>query len=210
MNDLREKLKELREAAGLTQEELASRLGVSRKSINRYEQGKMPDAYVLQKLALFFNVSADYLLGSKAYRNSLKERKEKLKRVNGNTALYKQYLKCLNDYEIVEDATYYWIQSEDGCNGGHTMWVGWYDEEHTLEIRRLRPVQPRAAIKVCTKMFGRPMVLNCVADIMAFFVYGGQAIVREDICKKYLPNFWEDYIVPNPELKALEELKMMN
>ena len=67
------------------------------------------------------------------------------------------------------------------------MSVGWYDEEHTLEIRRLRPVQPRAAIKVCTKMFGRPMVLNCVADIMAFFVYGGQAIVREDICKKYFP-----------------------
>ena len=67
------------------------------------------------------------------------------------------------------------------------MSVGWYDEEHTLEIRRLRPVQPRAAIKVCTKMFGRPMVLNCVADIMAFFVYGGQAVVREDICKKYFP-----------------------
>lgn len=67
------------------------------------------------------------------------------------------------------------------------MWGGWYDEEHTLEIRRLRPVQPRAAIKVCTKMFGRPMVLNCVADIMAFFVYGGQAIVMEDICKKYFP-----------------------
>ena len=40
------------------------------------------------------------------------------------------------------------------------MWGGWYDEEHTLEIRRLRPVQPRAAIKVCTKMFGRPMVLS--------------------------------------------------
>ena len=31
------------------------------------------------------------------------------------------------------------------------------------------------------------MVLNCVADIMAFFVYGGQAVVREDICKKYFP-----------------------
>lgn len=34
------------------------------------------------------------------------------------------------------------------------MWGGWYDEAHTLEIRRLRPVQPRVVIKVCTKMFG--------------------------------------------------------
>lgn len=110
----------------------------------------------------------------------------------------------------MEDATYYWIESERDHVGGQTMWVGWYDEAHTLEIRRLRPVNPRGAIEVCTEVFGRPMVLNSIVDAIVFLIYGGQAIVREDICKKYLPSFWEDYVVPNPELKAIEELQRIN
>lgn len=197
MNDLGGKLRELREVGGLTQEELARRLGVSRRSINRYEQGNLPDVYALQQLSLFFDISVDYLLGTKAYKELLKERKEKLEKINGNTKLYKQYLKCLNDYEIVKDTTYYWIKLEDGSYGGITMWVRWYDEEHTLEVRRLRPVKPRKAIEVCAKIFGRPMVLNSEVDVSAFLVYGGQAIIREDICKKYWPDLWKDWIMPS-------------
>lgn len=38
-----------------------------------------------------------------------------------------------------------------------------------------------------------------------FLNYGGQAIVSEDICEKYLPEFLQDFIEPNPELKIFEE-----
>ncbi len=31
-------------------------------------------------------------------------------------------------------------------------------------------------------------------DAMVFLIYGGQAIVREDICEKYLPEFVQDFI----------------
>lgn len=55
---------ELRERKGLTQVELAKKLGISRQSITLYEnQDRVPDIEVLRKFADFFEVSSDYLIG---------------------------------------------------------------------------------------------------------------------------------------------------
>lgn len=205
MNGFRERLKELRLAARLSQEKLANQLQITVKSIQRYESGYRPDTYALVKLATYFNVSTDYLLGLKNYKESIKERKEILKGEDGYSELYSNYLNCLNNYEIVEDTTYYWIELEDDYIGGQTEWIGWFNEERTLEIRRLRPVKTKGAIEMCTRVNGKPMVINSQMDAMVFLIYGGQAIVREDICEKYLPEFLQDYIGPNPELKVFEE-----
>lgn len=57
-------LKRLRENSGLSQEQVASEIGTSTRSIGYYEneQRKLQPA-VLAKLAAFFNVTTDYLLG---------------------------------------------------------------------------------------------------------------------------------------------------
>jgi len=58
------RLKELREAAQLSQSQLAERLRVSRGSISFYENGeRTPDIVFLDSAASFFNVPIDYLLG---------------------------------------------------------------------------------------------------------------------------------------------------
>lgn len=58
-----EKLIQLRKSKGISQEELADNLGVSRQAISRWELGQtMPDAPNLVKLGELFNVSIDYLL----------------------------------------------------------------------------------------------------------------------------------------------------
>lgn len=58
------RLKELREQRGISQTELANFLGVVRSTICQYEKGnRMPDSNILGKLADYFNVSVDYLLG---------------------------------------------------------------------------------------------------------------------------------------------------
>ena len=55
----------LREKAGLTQEELAQQLGISRAALAKYEKSlREPDYETLNKIADFFDVSIDYLLGS--------------------------------------------------------------------------------------------------------------------------------------------------
>ena len=61
-----EKLKELRKKKGLTQEELASELNVSRQAITKWESGDgAPDIDNLRNIALFFHVSVDYLIDNK-------------------------------------------------------------------------------------------------------------------------------------------------
>jgi transcriptional regulator with XRE-family HTH domain len=56
-------LKELRTKNGITQEELANYLNVTRPTIAGYEtKGKEPDYATLISISDFFNVSIDYLL----------------------------------------------------------------------------------------------------------------------------------------------------
>ena len=59
-----EKIKALREVRGMTQTELARRLGVTRSGVNAWEMGiSVPSTQYVVELAEFFGVSTDYLLG---------------------------------------------------------------------------------------------------------------------------------------------------
>ena len=54
---------ERRNRAGLTQAELASRLGVTNKAVSKWETGKTkPTTNVLRKMAVLFQLSMDELL----------------------------------------------------------------------------------------------------------------------------------------------------
>ena len=60
---LSEKIVQLRKEQGLSQEELAERLGLSRQAVSRWESGTaLPDAGNLLQLSRLFDVTADYLL----------------------------------------------------------------------------------------------------------------------------------------------------
>ena len=61
-----DRIRELRILAGLSQEALAKQLGVSSKTIQRYERGSIPEINILSLLVAWFGVSADYLLGLKS------------------------------------------------------------------------------------------------------------------------------------------------
>lgn len=62
---LSEKIKELRKARGLSQEEMAERLHVSRQTISKWEKGlSAPNADYLILLADLFEISVSELLGT--------------------------------------------------------------------------------------------------------------------------------------------------
>lgn len=70
-NKMGKRIKELRKAHGLTQSELASRLGISASAVGMYEQGRRePDSTILLRLCGIFDVSGDYLLGNSDLENS--------------------------------------------------------------------------------------------------------------------------------------------
>ena len=55
---------ELRKSKGLTQEELAAFIGVTKASVSKWENGQsLPDIMLLPQLATYFDVTVDSLLG---------------------------------------------------------------------------------------------------------------------------------------------------
>lgn len=57
-----EKLREARKAAGLTQAQLAERVGCTQKDIARWESGREPKALTLKKLAQALGSNMDDLV----------------------------------------------------------------------------------------------------------------------------------------------------
>nr|WP_025908623.1 helix-turn-helix transcriptional regulator [Priestia flexa] len=71
------RLATLRKEKGISQYEFADRIGFSRGQVANYEQGKRePDYETLQKIADFFNVSTDYLLGRTDNPDLIEEKNE--------------------------------------------------------------------------------------------------------------------------------------
>lgn len=65
---MQNRIRDLREDRDLRQSDLAERTGIDQRTISNYETGKtLPDAYALIKLADFFGVSIDYLVGRVKY-----------------------------------------------------------------------------------------------------------------------------------------------
>ncbi len=66
---LSEKIKTLRTSHGINQIELAKNIGVTKQCVSNWENDNIqPSIDMLVKLALFFNVSTDYLLGLETER----------------------------------------------------------------------------------------------------------------------------------------------
>ena len=72
MVDFGKTLKELRQKAGITQQQLAERLWLSKATVSYYEQSvRYPSPEILLKLAKIFHVSTDYLLGNEEKKQTI-------------------------------------------------------------------------------------------------------------------------------------------
>jgi transcriptional regulator with XRE-family HTH domain len=63
MANFGERIKELRKQRGLTQRQMAQIFGITERNYQRYESTDSPSNDTLVKLAKFFEVSTDYLIG---------------------------------------------------------------------------------------------------------------------------------------------------
>ena len=92
---LKENIKSIRKAKGLSQEELAIKLNVVRQTISKWEQGlSVPDSELLVALSEALDVPVSTLLGeniNKQEGDSLKEIAEKLQIINLQLAQKKEF-----------------------------------------------------------------------------------------------------------------------
>lgn len=63
-----ERIKELRTENGLSQSKFAEKININQSAVAKWELGELePNLTMLMKIAVKFDVSADYLLGLKDY-----------------------------------------------------------------------------------------------------------------------------------------------
>ena len=71
------RLKELRKQINISQKQLADVVQISQQSINKYENHDVqPDLDTLMRLADYFNVSVDYLIGFSDYPRSFADQED--------------------------------------------------------------------------------------------------------------------------------------
>ena len=93
-----ERLKALRKSKGLSMKELGRLFGLSESTISLYESGKrQPDNETILKIADFFDVSVDYLLG--------REEKETPSYTEEERKLF-SLIEQLTDVEVEEMSNY--------------------------------------------------------------------------------------------------------
>lgn len=105
MPEYNEVLASLRKKLGLSQQELANRLGMTRSAISMYETGQRePDLETLEIFADFFNVDMNTLTGHSALSEDKK--REEIDRLTHeiklNAAMLEAYLK--NSYDLIDNA----------------------------------------------------------------------------------------------------------
>lgn len=116
---LGQKLKEIRKKFGLSQENLAEIMNVSRQAITKWESDEgLPDVSNLQQLSKVFNLTVDYLLDNDNSLPSLSMKKELDKeKYEMNQKGYKQ---ILSDYYAEPWEIYELLRSE---NKSKLAWI---------------------------------------------------------------------------------------
>ena len=97
-------LKDLRKEKGITQEQLAEELGVSGRTISRWETGKnMPDISLLVEIAEFFDVSIPEIIkGERKSENMKEETKEVVETISDYAKAEKeQLIKSFRNMSII-------------------------------------------------------------------------------------------------------------
>lgn len=89
------RIREMREDRDLRQVDVAQATGIDQKTLSNYETGRTnPDSYAIVRLAEFFGVSCDYLLGvtDRSIRDTEDALRE-LEEIKGRIAVVERFLK---------------------------------------------------------------------------------------------------------------------
>ena len=137
-----ENLKNVRKQRGVTQEELAEILGVSRQAISKWESDSgYPETEKLLMISKSLNVSLDYLLNNISLMEEKMEEKKEEKTVvhaptgkiaittyDNNNVVFCQSVKSSSVLLPSKDEPKYFLYGVDKVTfwGEHTIILGWY------------------------------------------------------------------------------------
>ncbi|MCI9016529.1 MAG: helix-turn-helix transcriptional regulator [Clostridia bacterium] len=194
MDTIGQRIRRIRKINNLTTEQFADKIMCNPKTIQRYENEKsLPDCYNLKRISVEFGISTDYILG-------LSDKMEVAYQTEDIMFLYQKYKKMTLNPIKKED--YYWIQmkmeeDKNYVTSIQTECTGIIEEssEGIKEIRKARKVIPENVIKICEQLKRNVVIINKVSEIGLFYLFGGEAIIREELCKEHMKEILEPFIV---------------
>ncbi|SCJ82286.1 HTH-type transcriptional regulator immR [Anaerotruncus sp. 2789STDY5834896] len=181
MSKTSERIRHARKHCRLTTKQLTYFIGVSERSVVRYENDQStPDTHSLIQLASIFDLSTDYLLGLSDNAEASFLELYRTKNI---------FYRYVQNNHIREETDYYWIEysPKDGPFPlrGKMQWAGTDGKE---ELYALRPIIPESCLIILEKL-GRqkPLILNSREDFNVFLIYGGTAFASHQVCKECMP-----------------------
>ncbi len=161
-----QKLKELRHNKGITQEELAEKIFVSRTLITKYESGAVyPTEENLEKLALYFGVPMSVLLEEKEASAILEKRNKLVKRANLITSII-MILACAIPF-ILMVCPIFAINRHDYSEGTPPKIVTTFDNGYHLTLSNSNPIVIIALVMA---------LANVVFSLLSIFMPTSRAI----------------------------------
>lgn len=189
-------LKEKRISLGKTLEQLADEIGCSVRTLQRYENESINDDdkyYILIRLckALDLSVQGVLCIERDDYSNTRRTKEKTIEEIcqvlDAHNFTEWQYYYNLARENCITDDEYYFIFDVAKRRDAFTEWVG-YDKNGN-EIRKPRVVKPEEMINLCYKLYGTPIIINDESDVFLFNIFGGYALIKEELYLKYFQDF---------------------
>lgn len=167
----------LRKSAGMTQQEVADRLGVSNKTVSKWESGGgFPDIAVLPALAELYDVTADDLLAGETVRHStggqqvadyLAQRYGLRWRIG-----YAAAALCLLAAALWRSSDWTWLLL---AGSGAALWIGWGrcgKEALRIRLLMLFPLAAALLFLLLGKCFPASLIQNSLTTESADYFSG--------------------------------------
>ena len=151
-----DRLKEARHSCGLSQEDLAAQLDVSRQAVGKWEQGQAyPEVEKLLSLCAVLNTSLDALMADELPKNCRTEINSPapsesilIPAENGLSLVRCINIQCSQPYKSRKGPKYalFGVSGYSALSGPHSVLLGWYADEASVqaEIKAIQEVMRRS------------------------------------------------------------------
>ena len=132
---LGKKIKELRKNKGLSQEDLANKLNISRQAVSKYEKDiNEPNIDTIKRISKYFNVDLEYLLNDDSSLDSKDESKNNISNNVNNKNIFLYYIVLIISILIII-LCFIWslIDSRSNPNFGEGFYL-WYIPFYSSDI----------------------------------------------------------------------------
>ena len=150
-----DRLKEARRVCGLSQEDLAAQLDVSRQAVGKWEQGQAyPEVEKLLSLCAVLNTSLDALMADELPKNCRTNNSSPtpsesilIPAENGLSLVRCINIQCSQPYKSRKGPKYalFGVSGYSALSGPHSVLLGWYADEASVqaEIKAIQEAMRR-------------------------------------------------------------------